>query len=112
MLLLVGRTKPLRYQKDIKAWYGSHTSGTYGELGYAVDGSQLQTLIVPDGCNLTLVNMKVFSSVNIVVENGGKLVLRDSSIHGNIEVKNGGSSHQTMMIMAVSFSQVLQLMDS
>lgn len=34
--------------------------------------------------------MKVFSSVNIVVENGGKLVLRDSSIHGNIEVKNGG----------------------
>ncbi len=63
--------------KDIKAWYGSHTSGTYGELGYAVDGSPVQTLIVPDGCNLTLVNMKVFSSVNIVVEQGGKLVLRD-----------------------------------
>ena len=45
-------------------------------------------MIVPDGRNLTLVNMKVFSSVNIVVENGGKLVLRDSSIHGNIEVEN------------------------
>ena len=69
-------------------------------------------MIVPDGCNLTLVNMKVFSSVNIVVENGGKLVLRDSSIHGNIEVKMAVSSHQTMMIMAISFSRVLQLMDS
>ena len=85
-----GENETVTVPKDIKAWYGSHTSGTYGELGYAVDGSPVQTLIVPDGCNLTLVNMKVFSSVNIVVENGGKLVLRDSSIHGNIEVKNGG----------------------
>lgn len=85
-----GENETVTVPKDIKAWYGSHTSGTYGELGYAVDGSPVQTLIVPDGCNLTLVNMKVFSSVNIVVENGGKLVLRDSSIHGNIEVKSGG----------------------
>ena len=71
-----GENETVTVPKDIKAWYGSHTSGTYGELGYAVDGSPVQTLIVPDGCNLTLVNMKVFSSVNIVVENGGKLVLR------------------------------------
>ena len=85
-----GENETVTVPKDIKAWYGSHTSGTYGELGYAVEGNPVQTLIVPDGCNLTLVNMKVFSSVNIVVKNGGKLVLRDSSIHGNIEVKNGG----------------------
>ena len=85
-----GENETVTVPKDIKAWYGSHTSGTYGELGYAVDGNPVQTLIVPDGCNLTLVNMKVFSSVNIVVKNGGKLVLRDSSIHGNIEVENGG----------------------
>ena len=85
-----GENETVTVPKDIKAWYGSHTSGTYGELGYAVEGNPVQTLIVPDGCNLTLVNMKVFSSVNIVVKNGGKLVLRDSSIHGNIEVENGG----------------------
>lgn len=85
-----GENETVTVPKDIKAWYGSHTSGTYGELGYAVDGKPVQTLIVPAGCNLTLVNMKVFSSVNIVVKNGGKLVLRDSSIHGNIEVENGG----------------------
>lgn len=78
--------------KDIKAWYGSHTSGTYGELGYAVeDAVPVQTLIVPAGCDLTMVNMKILSSVKIVVEDGGKLNIRDCSIHGQIEVKNGGT---------------------
>ena len=78
---------------EIKAWYGSHTSGTYGELGYAVSegDATTQTLIVPDGCNLTMVNMKVLSSVKIRVENGGTLNLRDSSIYGQIEVENGGT---------------------
>ena len=77
----------------IKAWYGSHTSGTYGELGYAVSEGEAttQTLIIPDGCNLTMVNMKVLSSVKIKVENGGTLNLRDSSIYGQIEVENGGT---------------------
>ena len=78
---------------EIKAWYGSHTSGTYGELGYAVlEGEDTtQTLIIPDGCNLTMLNMKVLSSVKIKVENGGTLNLRDSSIYGQIEVENGGT---------------------
>ena len=60
---------------EIKAWYGSHTSGTYGELGYAVSegDATTQTLIIPNGCNLTMVNMKVLSSVKIKVENGGTL---------------------------------------
>ena len=68
---------------EIKAWYGSHTSGTYGELGYAVSegDATTQTLIIPGGCNLTMVNMKVLSSVKIKVENGGTLNLRDSSIY-------------------------------
>ena len=76
---------------EIKAWYGSHTSGTYGELGYAVSEGEAttQTLIIPDGCNLTMVNMKVLSSVKIKVENGGTLNLRDASIYGQIEVENG-----------------------
>lgn len=79
--------------KDIKAWYGSHTSGTYGELGYAVPqgADTTQTLVVPAGCNLTLVNMDVLSSVRIVVQNGGVLSLRDSVVQGVVEVQSGGS---------------------
>ena len=78
---------------EIKAWYGSHTSGTYGELGYAVSEGEAttQTLIIPAGCDLTMVNMKVLSSVKIKVENGGTLNLRDSSIYGQIEVEDGGT---------------------
>ncbi|MDO5817624.1 MAG: hypothetical protein Q4Q26_08420 [Eubacteriales bacterium] len=78
---------------EIKAWYGSHISGTYGELGHAVSEGEAttQTLIIPAGCNLTMVNMKVLSSVKIKVENGGTLNLRDSSIYGQIEVENGGT---------------------
>ena len=43
---------------EIKAWYGSHTSGTYGELGYAVSEGEAttQTLIIPAGCDLTTVS--------------------------------------------------------
>lgn len=85
-----GNNETVTVPKDIKAWYGSHTSGTYGELGYAVSGDPVQTLIVPEGCDLTLVNMKLFSSVKIVVENGGRVNLRDSSLHGQIEVEDGG----------------------
>lgn len=79
--------------QDIKAWYGSHTSGTYGELGYAVPqgADTTQTLVVPAGCNLTLVNMDVLSSVRILVQNGGVLSLRDSVVQGVVEVQSGGS---------------------
>ena len=78
---------------DVKAWYGSHTSGTYGELGYAVPEGTLQpqTLILPKGCDLTLVNMDMLSSVKIVVQDGAKLTLRDSVIQGAVEVESGGT---------------------
>lgn len=89
------KTKPqaVTVPKEIKAWYGSHTSGTYGELGYAVssDAEPTQTLIIPSGCNLTFVNMELLSSVRIVVEDGGKLILRDSVVQGVIEVEKGGA---------------------
>lgn len=78
---------------DVKAWYGSHTSGTYGKLGYAVPEGTLQpqTLILPKGCDLTLVNMDILSSVKIVVQDGAKLTLRDSVIQGAVEIENGGT---------------------
>ena len=87
-----GTNETVTVPAQIKAWYGSHTSGTYGELGYAVSETEnpTQTLIIPNGCDLTLVNMKAFSSVRIIVQGGGRLCLRDSSMHGVIEVMNGG----------------------
>lgn len=81
--------------KDIKAWYGSHTTGTYAELGTAIslsNGEQPgQTLVIPAGCNLTMVNMRVHSGVKIVVERGAKLSIRQSTLEGIVEVKNGGT---------------------
>ena len=83
--------------KDLEVWYGSHKSGTYGVLGNDIAwddvkaGNIPQTLYIPEGCNLTLMNMKVLSSVRIVVENGGKLTLQDSVVQGIIDVKSGGT---------------------
>ncbi|MFM1541092.1 hypothetical protein EQF91_03680 [Helcococcus ovis] len=77
--------------KEIKAIYGSHKSGTYGVLGkYSNEGTK-QTLILDSDTNLTLVNMKVKSSVKIVVKKGAKLNLIDSSIYGIIDVEDGGT---------------------
>lgn len=78
--------------KDIKAWYGSHTSGTYGRLGYAIPADQAPTqkLIIPSGCTLTFVNMDILSSVEIIVEDGAKLILRDSVVQGRVMVQHGG----------------------
>ena len=92
-----GKENSVRVPKDLEVWYGSHKSGTYGVLGYDIawdavkEGNIPQTLYIPDGCNLTLMNMKVLSSVRIVVENGGKLTLRDSTVQGIIDVQNGGT---------------------
>ena len=54
-------------------------------------GTIPQTLYIPDGCDLTLTNMKVLSSVRIVVEKGGKLTLNDSVVQGIIDLKDGGT---------------------
>lgn len=105
--------------ENIKAWYGSHTSGTYGELGYVIsEGSETtQTLIVPEGCDLTLVNMDILSSVKIVVKNGGKLTLRDSVVQGIVEVESGGTfsmnydSHNDEFLTGASINGQLILND-
>ena len=92
-----GEENSVRVPQKVKAWYGSHTSGIYGYLGYdipwddVVAGRIPQTLYIPGGCDLTFVNMEVLSSVRIVVENGGKLTLQDSVVQGIIEVEDGGT---------------------
>ena len=94
---VTGEENSVRVPKDLEVWYGSHQSGTYGVLGNDIAwddvkaGNIPQTLYIPNGCNLTLMNMKVLSSVRIVVEKGGKLTLRDSSVQGIIDVQSGGT---------------------
>lgn len=92
-----GEENSVRVPQEVKAWYGSHTSGTYGYLGYDIPWDDVvadkipQTLYIPSGCDLTFVNMEILSSVRIVVENGGKLTLQDSVVQGIIEVEDGGT---------------------
>lgn len=92
-----GQTESVRIPEKLEVWFGSHESGTYGFLGYDIPwadvkaGNIPQTLYIPAGCNLTLTNMKILSSVRIVVENGGKLTLSDSTVQGIIDVQNGGT---------------------
>ncbi|WP_026504241.1 hypothetical protein [Butyrivibrio sp. NC3005] len=85
----------VKVPKDIKAWFGSHEMGTYGELGKAIsltNGEQpTQTLIIPKGANLTMVNMRVHSSVKIIVEKGAKFSIRQSTLEGIVDVKKGAS---------------------
>ena len=94
---VTGEENSVRVPKDLEVWYGSHQSGTYGYLGYdqeweKVEAGEIpQTLYIPNGCNLTLVNMEILSSVRIVVEDGGKLTLSDSVVQGIIDVKSGGT---------------------
>lgn len=71
--------------------YGSHESGTYGTIGKGENGNfGTETLTIPVGADVTLHNMKVLSSVKIVVEKGAKLTLDDSVAYGTVEV-NGGT---------------------
>lgn len=81
--------------KEIKAWFGSHTMGTYSEIGEIIsltNGEEpKQTLVIPSGCDLTLINCRVHSGVKIVVEDGAKLTLRQSTVEGIVEVKKGAT---------------------
>lgn len=94
---VTGEENSVRVPADLEAWFGSHTSGTYGYLGYdlpwetVLAGQIPQTLYIPAGCDLTLTNLHVLSSVRIVVETGGKLTLSDSVVQGIIEVRSGGT---------------------
>ena len=92
-----GQEESVRVPEKLEVWFGSHESGTYGFLGYDIPWADVkagkipQTLYIPAGCSLTLTNMKILSSVRIVVENGGKLTLSDSTVQGIIDVQSGGT---------------------
>lgn len=71
--------------------YGSHESGVYAIIGKGENGNfGTETLTIPSGADVTIHNMKIYSSVKIVVEKGGKLTLDDSVAYGAVEV-NGGT---------------------
>ena len=70
--------------------YGSHESGLYGQIGNATDDFASDTITIPAGADVALENIKVNSSVKIVVEKGARLTLTDSVAFGPIEV-NGGT---------------------
>ncbi|SDA26860.1 hypothetical protein SAMN02910447_02725 [Ruminococcus sp. YE71] len=93
-----GVNETVTVPKDIKAWYGSHAAlpgVNYGEIGRTISltsGEEpSQTLIIPKGCDLTMVNMRVHSGVKVIVESGAKLTLRQSTVEGIIEVRKGGT---------------------
>lgn len=92
-----GEEESVRVPADLEVWFGSHESGAYGYLGYDLAWDEVeagnipQTLYIPAGCNLTLTNMEILSSVRIVVEDGGKLTLDDSVVQGIIDVQGGGT---------------------
>lgn len=72
--------------------YGSHESGVYGIIGKGENGNfGTETLTIPAGADVALHNMKIYSSVKIVVEKGGKLTLDDSVAYGAVEVNGGGT---------------------
>ena len=101
-----GANQSFTVPKNINLWQGSHESGTYGQLGlilpirenpdknkfqYRPDEERIpiQNFVLEEGTNLTLVNMKVFSGVNIIVKKGAILNVHDSSIYGRITVDGG-----------------------
>lgn len=92
-----GEDNSVRVPADLEVWFGSHISGTYGYLGYDLPWETVrkdeipQTLYIPTGCDLTLTNLHVLSSVRVVVEEGGKLTLSDSVVQGIVEVEKGGT---------------------
>lgn len=74
---------------NLRHIYGSHESGLYGIIGNN-QGYALEALIIPAGCSVTIENIKIYSSVKIIVEKGGSLHLKDSVAFGPVIV-NGGT---------------------
>lgn len=71
---------------------GGSGSCQYLVVGKSENGAYAtDSIIIPAGTNVEFLNVKVRSSVKIVVQKGGKLTLNDSAIQGLIEVEEGGT---------------------
>lgn len=70
----------------LKNIYGSHESGVYGQIGSGARDYSSETLTIPSGADVTIHNMKINSSVRVVVEKGGRLTLVDSVVFGPVDV--------------------------
>lgn len=103
--------------QGLSEWYGSRTSGTYGFIGFPTKDEPSQTLVINDGVDLNLINMKISSSVKIVVKSGGTLRLTDSVLFGNVIVESGGKfqmnydNKENRFLTGASISGQLQLQD-
>ena len=62
----------------LKHIWGSHESGVYGQIGSGKKDYASETLTIPAGADVTISNMKINSSVKVIVEKGAKLTLDDS----------------------------------
>lgn len=89
-------SESVRVPAELKLWSGSGEGGPYADIGYDLDwqsvevGEIPQTLYIPRGAKLTMQNVRVRSSVRIIVEEGGRLDLRRSTVEGRIIVQSGG----------------------
>lgn len=71
---------------------GGSGSCYYGVLGKGENGNYAtDPLYIPAGADVEFLNMKILSSIKIIVQTGGKLTLNDSAIHGLIEVEEGAT---------------------
>lgn len=71
---------------------GGSGSCQYLELGKSETGAYAtDSIIIPEGTDVEFLNVKVKSSIKIIVQKGGKLTLNDSAVHGLIEVEAGGT---------------------
>lgn len=71
---------------QLKNIYGSHESGVYGQIGSGEKDYDSETLTIPAGADVTIHNMKINSSVRVIVEKGAKLTLVDSVVFGPVDV--------------------------
>ena len=76
-----GTNETVTVPAQIKAWYGSHTSGTYGELGYSIrirkPDTDIDCSVGPGSDTCKYENFQQL--LRIIVQKGGRLCLRDSS---------------------------------
>lgn len=75
---------------EVPTWlreiWGSHESGVYGQIGSGEKDYASETLLIPAGADVKISNMKISSSVHVVVCQGARLTLDNSVVYGPMDV--------------------------